>query len=76
VGRSRPCTEFTGRETFAGRARAAHALVDRADGLVWAVGGKPRVVFDFTIKNGKIVGIDMIADPDHLGQLDVAFLDE
>jgi hypothetical protein len=39
-------------------------------------GGKPRVVFDFTIKNGKIVGIDMIADPDHLGQLDVAFLDE
>jgi hypothetical protein len=64
-------------ETFAGRARAAQpALVGGADGLVWAVGGKPRVVFDFTIKDGKIVGIDTIADPDHLGQLDVVFLDE
>ena len=41
-------------ETFAGRARAAKpALVNGAAGLVWAPGGRPRVVFDFTIAAGR-----------------------
>src|SRR5262249_44589572 len=62
--------------TFAGRARDARlALVNGVAGLVWAPGGRPRVVFGFTIKNGKIVGIDLLADRDHLGQLDVVVLD-
>jgi len=64
-------------DTFAGRARAAQpALVDGAVGLVWASGGQPRVVFGFTIARGKIVEIELVADPERLGQLDVAVLDD
>src|SRR5439155_3770502 len=45
-------------EQFSGRARAAQpALVDGVPGLVWATGGRPRVVFDFTITDGKIARI-------------------
>jgi RNA polymerase sigma-70 factor, ECF subfamily len=51
-------------ETFSGRARFAQpALVDGAVGAVWAPGGRPRVVFGFTIMGGKIVAIDILADP-------------
>jgi hypothetical protein len=39
--------------------------------MMWAPGGQVRVVFDFTISGGKIVAIEMIADPEHLAQLDV-----
>ena len=63
-------------ETFSGRARAAKpALVDGAVGLVWAQGGRPRVVFGVTISGGKIVEIDMVADPERLRELDLAVLD-
>jgi len=59
--------------TFSGRARAAQpALVNGAPGLVWAPGGRPRVVFGFTISHGKIVEIDMVADPDRLRHLDLS----
>jgi RNA polymerase sigma-70 factor (ECF subfamily) len=62
-------------ETFAGRARTARlALIDGAPGAVWAQGGKPRVVFAFTITGRKIVAIDLIADPDHVGRLDLEIL--
>lgn len=62
--------------TFAGRARAAQrALVNGAPGLIWASGGKPRIVFDFTFKGGKIVKIEMIADPSRLDQLDLTILE-
>ena len=64
-------------DTFWGRARAARkALLDGAAGAVWAAGGQPRVVFDFTIARGKIVGIDLIAEPDHLLRLDLTLLEE
>ena len=63
--------------TFAGRARAARpALVDGHVGLAWAPGGRPRVVFDFTTENGRIVAIDLIADPAHLGELELELLNE
>jgi RNA polymerase sigma-70 factor, ECF subfamily len=59
-------------QQFAGRARVARlALVNGAVGAVWAPGGRPRVVFSFTIVNGKIVAIDLAADPARLRQLDV-----
>ena len=62
--------------TFSGRARFAQpAVVNGAAGAVWAPGGQPRVVFGFTITRGKIVGIDLIADPDRLRHLDLAVLD-
>jgi RNA polymerase sigma-70 factor (ECF subfamily) len=64
-------------DTFSGRARAAQpALVNGAVGLVWAPGGRPRVVFDFTITRGKIVEINLVADPERLRQLDLAILNE
>jgi len=38
---------------------------------VWATEGRPRVVFAFTVARGKVVRIDMVADPVRLGQLDL-----
>ncbi|WP_327096784.1 sigma-70 family RNA polymerase sigma factor [Nocardia vinacea] len=54
-------------QTFSGRAKAAQlALIDGRAGLVWSVGGQPRVVFDFTVSEGRIVAIDLLADPQTL----------
>ena len=62
-------------ETFRGRARVARpALVNGAVGLVWAAGGRPKVVFGITITRGKIVAIDLVADPERLHGLDLAVL--
>jgi hypothetical protein len=62
-------------ETFSGRARAAQlALVDGAVGLVWAPGGQPRVAFGFTITNGKIVEIELLADAERLRKVDLTVL--
>ncbi|TMF34903.1 MAG: sigma-70 family RNA polymerase sigma factor [Chloroflexi bacterium] len=71
--------EVTGAEpvaaSFAGRARAAQpALVGGMPGLVWAPGGKPKVVFAFTIERGKIIAIDLVSDPDRIRELDVVIL--
>ena len=52
------------------------ALVNGAVGLVWAPRGRPRVVFSFTIMGGKIVAIDLVADPARLRQLDLTILDD
>ena len=50
--------------TFSGRARAARfALVDGAPGAVWAPGGRPRIAFRFHVAHGKIVEIQILADP-------------
>jgi RNA polymerase sigma-70 factor (ECF subfamily) len=63
-------------DTFSGRARVAQpALVNGAVGAVWAQGGRPRVVFDFTITGGMIVEIELVADPERLRQLDLVVLD-
>jgi RNA polymerase sigma factor (sigma-70 family) len=63
--------------TFSGRARFARpALVDGAVGAVWATGGRPRVVFAFTVDGGRITGIDLVADPERLGRLELTVLDE
>ncbi|MGH7553223.1 MAG: sigma-70 family RNA polymerase sigma factor [Longimicrobiales bacterium] len=63
--------------TFSGRAGAAQpALVNGAVGLVWAPGGRPRVVIVFTITRGKIVAIELVADPERLRQLDLTVLND
>jgi RNA polymerase sigma factor (sigma-70 family) len=63
-------------EVFVGRARVARlALVDGLVGAIWAPGGRPRVVFGFTITDGRIAHIDILADPDHLDQLDLIPID-
>jgi RNA polymerase sigma factor (sigma-70 family) len=64
-------------DAFSGRARTAQpALVNGTVAAVWAPGGEPRVVFGLTIVRGKIVAIDMIADPERIRELDVRVLGE
>jgi RNA polymerase sigma factor (sigma-70 family) len=53
---------------------AGPALIGGAAGAVWAPRGKPLVVFDFTITDGKIAAIELIADPDRLRWLDLTIL--
>nr|MBA2247466.1 RNA polymerase subunit sigma-70 [Chloroflexia bacterium] len=61
---------------YRGRARAARpALVNGAVGIIVAPRGRLLVVLVTTIANGRIVTIDAIADPERLGQLDIASLD-
>jgi RNA polymerase sigma-70 factor (ECF subfamily) len=60
---------------FSGRARAAKlVLINGVVGLVWAAGGRPRVVFSFTVTDGRITAIDLLGDPATLGQLDLVTL--
>jgi RNA polymerase sigma factor (sigma-70 family) len=64
-------------ETFSGRARAAKvALVDGFAAAVWAPGGQPRVVFGFTIEAGKIMEIELLADPEQLRRLDLTMSED
>ena len=56
---------------------ARPALVNGAAGIVsWLPGGRPFSVMGFTIRRGKIVEIDVLADPARLRQLDLAVLDD
>jgi len=58
---------------FTGAARAARpALIDGMPGAVWVVQGKPRSAFVFQVSDGKIVDIDLVMEPDHLAELDIA----
>ncbi|GII05187.1 sigma-70 family RNA polymerase sigma factor [Planobispora takensis] len=62
--------------TFRRLGRSARpALVNGAAGLVTVAGGKPVAVIGFTITGGRIVTIDVLADPDRLRRLDLAVLD-
>jgi RNA polymerase sigma-70 factor (ECF subfamily) len=51
------------------------ALVNGAAGIVVAPGGRPFAVLGFTVARGKIVEIDVLADPERLARLDLAVLD-
>ncbi len=60
---------------FNGAAQAAQlALIDGVPGAVWATKGTPRVTFNFTIHNGKIVEIKLAADPDRLNDSNIEIL--
>jgi RNA polymerase sigma factor (sigma-70 family) len=52
------------------------ALVNGAAGVVVAPRGRPFSVMGFTVRRGKIVEIDVLADPARLRQLDLAVLDD
>ena len=57
---------------FAGGAKAARlALVDGLPGAVVSVGGRPMAVFDFTVRSGRVVSIELLADPETLSILDL-----
>jgi RNA polymerase sigma factor (sigma-70 family) len=55
---------------------ARPALVNGAAGVVVATRGRPFAVMGFTITRGKIVEIDILADPARLRRLDLAVLDD
>jgi RNA polymerase sigma factor (sigma-70 family) len=50
------------------------ALVNGAAGVVVVVDGRPFSVMGFTVTGGKIVAIDVLADPERLRQLDLSVL--
>ena len=61
---------------FAARAKFARpALINGTPGLVVAPGGRPIAVGGFTVADGKIVEIDILADPERLRELDLTALD-
>jgi RNA polymerase sigma factor (sigma-70 family) len=55
---------------------ARPALVNGAAGIVATRRGQPFSVMGFTVRHGKIVEIDILADPARLHQLDLAILDD
>jgi RNA polymerase sigma factor (sigma-70 family) len=60
---------------FSGRAREARpALLDGAVGAVFAPGGTVYSAFEIVVVDGRIVAVEMIADPDVLAGLDVELL--
>jgi Sigma-70, region 4 len=52
------------------------AVVNGAAGVVVAPHGRPLSVMGFTVRGGKIVEIDILADPARLEQLELAVLDD
>jgi RNA polymerase sigma factor (sigma-70 family) len=61
--------------TFAGRAEGARlALVDGVPEAVWVHRGRPKVVFSFTISDGKITRITMDGEPERIRDLDIVVL--
>ena len=50
------------------------ALVNGAAGVVVVPEGRPFSVMAFTVRNGKIVAIDALADPERLARLDLTLL--
>ncbi|HEX7833521.1 MAG TPA: sigma-70 family RNA polymerase sigma factor [Thermoanaerobaculia bacterium] len=62
-------------KNFSGRATGSLlAIIDGEPGLVWAPGGQTRVAFAFTFANDQIAGVELIADPDTLRELDLTII--
>jgi RNA polymerase sigma-70 factor (ECF subfamily) len=51
-------------------------LVNGLPGIATLVGDRPVSVMSFAVREGKIVEIDILADPDRLRRLDLAFLSD
>jgi RNA polymerase sigma-70 factor, ECF subfamily len=49
-------------------------LINGAAGMVAFLHGRPFSIAAITVKNGKIVEIDFLADPERIAQLDLAEL--
>ena len=47
------------------------ARIDSNAGAVWAVGGRPRAAFVFTIELDKITELEIVMDPTRLAELDI-----
>lgn len=83
-GALRPGSLVQGAAAVAGQAMAfarfaevaRPALVNGAAGVVAGAEGQPMSVMAFTITRGKIVTIDILADPERLRRLDLTLLDD
>ena len=62
------------RAASAGARHSGLGLINGTPGIVMAPSGRLEVVLAFTISDGKISRIDVIADPAHLRDLDIAAL--
>jgi RNA polymerase sigma-70 factor (ECF subfamily) len=62
---------------YQGRAQAARtALIDGAIGVVVAPNGRLMLAIRVTITNGRIAAMDVVADPDRLGALELSVLED
>jgi RNA polymerase sigma factor (sigma-70 family) len=62
-------------QIFVGRANAARtALIDGGAGAVWAPQGTPRAALLMRIEDGRILSIDVVAEPALLAELDITVL--
>jgi RNA polymerase sigma-70 factor (ECF subfamily) len=62
---------------LSGGARGARlAIIDGLAGFVWAPGGQTRGVVEFTIRDGRIVAIDVTGDAQRIAELDLVLLDD
>ena len=52
------------------------ALVNGAAGIATALHGEPFSVVGFTVSGGRIVEMDILADPERIRELDLAVLDD
>jgi RNA polymerase sigma-70 factor (ECF subfamily) len=60
---------------FDGKARAMRlALVDGEPGWVWTLRGQTKVVCRFTVREGKVSGIEMVADEGEVARTELTFL--
>ena len=81
---SRATTELHGAQavaesasSFSSLARFARpALVNGTAGLVVVRDGAPFAVLGFTVRDGRVVELDVVGDPERLRQLDLSVLDD
>lgn len=69
--------EAVARQAFLGafpQAQLRRALVNGTAGVVITAGEKPFAVMGFTVSEGKIIGIDAIADPDRVRSIAASVL--
>ncbi|TMK72761.1 MAG: sigma-70 family RNA polymerase sigma factor [Actinobacteria bacterium] len=82
-GGGAPADEIRGPEAIASRALTYsrmdlsqhRVLINGAAGIVSIREGRPFSVGAFTVKDGRIVELDFVADPEFLSQLDLSVLD-
>ncbi|WP_433169055.1 sigma-70 family RNA polymerase sigma factor [Kribbella sp. CA-247076] len=61
---------------FSGRAQAARlTLVDGLAGAVWSLRGEPKVVFSFTVTDGRISAIELLGNADFLETVELVPLE-
>jgi len=39
--------------------------------MVWSLRGRPQVVFEFIVRDGRLAGVEMLGDPETLDVLDL-----